>query len=111
MGKGKGEIMAAFAGLIKFEHQDDVGAYKGGVSFQTKEALVQLQAADIIACAAGRHMNRRVLAGRPWDGEPWFNDVMSLKPRPRNRFFDKSNLAQWIAGMRKHKDDPNWGIV
>jgi hypothetical protein len=111
MGKGKGEIMGAFEGLIKYEHYDDIGAYKGGLSFQTKDKFVQLQAADIIATAGGRHMNRKVLAGKSMHSEPLFNEVMEFKPRPSNRYFDRENLTQWVAQMGKHKDDPNWGIV
>jgi hypothetical protein len=110
MGKGKGEIMAAFDSIIKFRNEDDIGAYKGGLSFQSKDTVGQLQAADMIAAAAGWHMNHRVLAGRSDQSEPWFNDIMSLKPRPRNRYFDRNNLTEWVARMEKHKDNPNWGI-
>jgi hypothetical protein len=111
MGKGKGEIMGAFGGLIRYHHQDDIGAYKGGLSFQTKDRFVQLQAADIIATAGGHHMNYKVLAGKSTEGEPLFDEVMKFKPRPSNRYFDRKNLIEWVARMEKHKDDPNWGIV
>lgn len=110
MGKGKGEIMAAFDSFMEFERADDIGAFKGGLSFQNKKSIVQLQAADMIACAAGWHMNHRVLSGRSEQAEPWFDNIMSVKPRPKNRYFNRRNLTEWVAKMEKHKDDPNWGI-
>ena len=110
MGKGKGEIKAAFNSFIEFDRAVDIGAYEGGISFQSKKSVVQLQSADMIAAAAGWHMNHRVLDGRSEQGEPWFEDIMSLMPRPRNRYFDQSNLVEWAGRMDKHKDDPNWGI-
>jgi hypothetical protein len=83
---------------------------KDGYSFQSKEDFLGLQAADIIASAAGWHMNHRVLSGRSEQAEPWFKDIMSLKPRPRNRYFDRKNLIEWVERMKKHENDPNWGI-
>lgn len=110
MGKGKGEILAAFNSFMEFNRGVDIGAYKGGLSFQSKQNVVQLQAADMIASAAGWHMNHRVLSGRSTQAVPWFDDIMRLKPRPRNRYFDSGNLTEWAERMEKHKDDPNWGI-
>jgi hypothetical protein len=110
MGKGKGEIISVLDSFIKFRRAGDIGVFEGGYSFQGKEEFVQLQAADIIASAAGWHMNNRVIKGRSDQAESWFKDVMSLRPKPRNRYFDRENLTEWVAKMEKHKDDPNWGI-
>jgi hypothetical protein len=110
MGKGKGEILAAFNSFIEFGHAVDIGAYEDGISFQSKGSVIQLQAADMIASAAGWHMNHRVLTGKSEQAAPWFQDIMSLKPRPRNRYFDRGNLPEWVSRMEKHKDDPSWGI-
>jgi hypothetical protein len=109
-GERKGEIIRAFHSFLKHGNADMIGAYPEGLSFQSRKSLPPLQAADMIASAAGWHMNHRVLAGRPAEAEPWFKDIMSMVPRPKNRYFDKENLSEFVVRMEKHRDDPNWGI-
>jgi hypothetical protein len=110
MGKGKGEILSAFDGLIQHENEDEIGAYSDGLVFESKNDFIPLQAADLLATGAWRHLTNKILRTKARPTEWWYADLMRMMPKPYNGLFTRNSLKDWVSRMERHRDNPNWGI-
>jgi hypothetical protein len=104
MGKGKGEINAVMERAVDSSEREakTTGiAPLIGWSFESKAAIVPLQAADIGAWTAFQMMQRAV-TGRTTKTQ-WITDMAYslLKPKFQINFFTKDGLARWSHAEQK----------
>jgi hypothetical protein len=100
MSKGKGEVNAVFDSLL--EEGDEAalvhGVYKNGWSFESKEAVWPLQAADILAWESLHHMRKVRLAKQPEELRASYAELMKI-PTGKG-IHDRETLRRWVEHIR-----------